>query len=321
MASCLFVAAMIMIFIFECKAADNCVYNDPDSGYTLDLDYFEDMTISSAENAVYYFNYTVCKNSAHVFDCSWSGNPVPEVAMVWYYEYNTASFCAAVTLFDDFNFQPTYTAYNKTWYFYYHNGPSCYEPALDNLWITEIFWICDNTTEYKVTNTVSICHLKLYIHSKYACPTVPPLNNTCAWRSEIGDNILNLTTVSKDVIVGQDASNISLIFLYTPCNNDLACGATKAMAILEDFETNSCNKYLALWEGVHGADMNVNYDKANNGSWQFVFTNGEKCDDYESIFEVYWFCDRNVIPFRLISSTATGICSSQMVITSYLACS
>ena len=94
------------------------------------------------------------------------------------------------------------------------------------------------------------------------------------------------------------------------------------MAVVDDFETNSCSKYLAIWEGVNGKDMMVNYDKANNGSWQFVFSNGEKCNGgYESVFEVYWICDRNVNPFKLISSSTTGICSYQMVISSYLACS
>ena len=182
--------------------------------------------------------------------------------------------------------------------------------------VNKLIWFF---VKYIATTT---CHLKLYIKSKYACPSIPPpINGTCSWTSGVGDNTLNLTSISREIIVGQDRSNTSQIFLYTPCNNDIGCKTTKAMAVLNDIETDSCSKYLALWEGVNGANMNVNYDKNNNGSWQFVFTNGEKCHGYESVFEVYWICDRNVNPFRLVSSTTTGICSSQMVVSSYLACS
>ena len=165
--------------------------------------------------------------------------------------------------------------------------------------------------------------MKLYFNSWYVCQSIPPpLNNTCSWKSGVGNNELNLTSISKDVIVGQDTNNISQIFLYTPCNNNIQCESTKAMAVLNDFETDSCSKYLAKWEGVNGAHMNVNYDKANNGSWQFVLTNGQNCNGgYESAFEIFWICDKSVNPFKLISSTTTGICSYQMVITSYLACS
>ena len=166
------------------------------------------------------------------------------------------------------------------------------------------------------------CKIYLYINSRYACPTLPPVNGSCSWTANNGLNMLNLTSLNDSIIVNADSTNTTLYFLYTPCKNGVECGDIKAMAILQNFEDEICYDYLAIWEGVNGEDLNIDYDPNNGGSWQFTYTNGKKCNGfYESVFQVFWMCDYNQPQFEVIDSRQTGICTFQMTINSSLACS
>ena len=164
--------------------------------------------------------------------------------------------------------------------------------------------------------------INYYIYSKYACPSLPPINSSCAWTANNGVNMLNLTSLQDSIIINADSSNTSLYFLYTPCKNSIECNDAETMAALKDFADDTCPHYLAIWEGVNGKDVNIDYDPMDGGSWQFVYTNGEKCNGfYENIFEVFWMCDRSEPQFKVIDSRQNGICSFQMTINSSLACS
>ena len=162
--------------------------------------------------------------------------------------------------------------------------------------------------------------IDFYIRSKYACPAIP-INGSCEFAANNGVNMLNLTSLNDEIIINVDGSNTTLYFLYTPCKNGIECNDVKAMATLQNFQDDVCEEYLGIWQGVNGQYINIDYDPNNGGSWQFTYTNGQKCNGfYESIFEVYWICDRNTPQFNVIDSRQTGICSFQMTINSSLAC-
>ena len=143
----------IGVLIILCKAQSNCIYNDT-NGNILDLSYFEDFTISVPDGTypLTYYNYTVCKNTARPSFCI-DGTSNPPNAMIWYYFGFDDQDCCATAVWDNFQFQPSYTSYNHSWYFHYtiDNGDDC---ADHDGWTSEIFWVCDNTTIYRAYDSM-----------------------------------------------------------------------------------------------------------------------------------------------------------------------
>ena len=88
------------------------------------------------------------------------------------------------------------------------------------------------------------------------------------------------------------------------------------MAYIFDTRNFECQRYLAEWEnGIN----EPNYSPSLK-SWQFVFTNGEKCDGLESVFIATWVCDENAKTPEVISSAEIEPCITEMIINSTLAC-
>lgn len=197
-------------------------------------------------------------------------------------------------------------------------------PATDTI----INWYCNpyidgplagNATCWSIPGT-HYWSIDLNMYSSAVCYNVSTTTTTttavpggdCFWN--IGNNILNLTSYKNQTIATLETNNTDIIAAITPCENGLQCGNERVMSYEYDFVNDKCDNFLAIWE--EGINEPI-YDP-NNREWQFIYTNGEKCDgNLENIYSVYWLCDYETNnQAKVVYFKQTGICSYEMHVNS-----
>eukprot|EP01084_Bolivina_argentea_P319826 554782_1 len=188
-------------------------------------------------------------------------------------------------------------------------------------------FLCDKTTNLTVrpgyVNPADVCMYEFTLLSKYACgvnntaTTTPIPSGECIWMSSDGNHMLNISSIIGQTLSISEGNTSYLYYLYTPCTNTLKCdNNTYAMAYIFDGYRFECKKYLAVWEdGINGP----NYSEELK-TWQFVFTNGERCDNFENVFIIEWVCDEAAVKPSVVKAIETITCNYQLVINSSLAC-
>ena len=152
--------------------------------------------------------------------------------------------------------------------------------------------------------------------SVYTFNLIQPKSN-CLWN--VGQNVLNLTAFNDKTISMFDPKNNVTLYAISPCGDYLLCNDTKVMSGIYYKTIDNCNEYLSIWniENV----INPNYNSKLK-AWQFVYDNGEKCNGFDPIFEVYWYCDLEIEnDAKIVNFVNVGECTYQMMINSSYACS
>lgn len=141
-------------------------------------------------------------------------------------------------------------------------------------------------------------------------------NSTCSWTSN--DHELDLSAFQGQEIATVDPQNNSISYGISPCDNLLSCDNLKVMSYILDIQDTKCVKYLSIWQnGV----ISPNYNPEMK-TWQFVYNNGQLCDGFENIFEVFWVCDKSEKNnAKIVDFDKTDVCSYKMIINSSFACS
>eukprot|EP01084_Bolivina_argentea_P093899 168830_1 len=145
-------------------------------------------------------------------------------------------------------------------------------------------------------------------------------NNTCyvcSWTANSGLNTLDLTYFSNITITKTSGSNENIFYRYTPCCNTLSCNTKNEMVDLFNSKNDVCDRYLAIWNNT--AQVQVFYD-INSKSWEFVYTNGEKCNGFESLLNIIWKCNPNIQSYNVTVANNVATCQHQIVIDSNFAC-
>ena len=206
-------------------------------------------------------------------------------------------------------------------------GSLCYsERGIKNYYKVAYYFYCDRSTSVTVLpaqqSSGNKCMYEMAIASRYACgdeniTTTSFPGGECIWLSSDGNHILNISSVVGQSLSIKDGNNTSMFYVYTPCTNTIRCdNNTLAMAYIFDDSTFQCKKYLAIYEdGIN--DPNYNEELS---TWQFVYTNGESCGGFESVFIVEWVCDHKANHSIVVSAKETITCNYQLVINSSLAC-
>eukprot|EP01084_Bolivina_argentea_P246073 411885_1 len=318
------VFSIIQLILKQCTnvMGQNCVYTDPISGNKLYLDALQHTTLIHTANETidqHTYTYTPCRNAAG--ECT-DGYSIT-TSMCRQTLDNKPDVCNVIANMDS-TVMPTYFEENSTWWFQFKNGDDvgCGANRVFNS-----YFVCDMTAgDYKIVSageTTISCTYEFNIRTKWACPnqnytttTESPMD--CSWSVNNGENILDLSMFDTDIIMAQLKSNNNLYYLYSPCRNQLKCNNTMNMIELNNGVTLICKQYLGIWNNTK--HINVNYNSIDK-SWQFIYTNGEKCSGFQSIMTIIWTCDESVDYYKVIKADTVAQCQNVMEIKSKNACS
>eukprot|EP01084_Bolivina_argentea_P182039 314343_1 len=232
------------------------------------------------------------------------------------------SVCTVIADMDS-SVMPSYNpSGNGTWQFQFQNGDDegCGAPRILN-----IFFMCDMSAgDYQIQSAGELhtsCNYEYNIRTKWACPgentttTSIPVED-CKWNANNGENILDLSSFDNYTVVAQMDSSAQLSYLYSPCRNELSCNNTMNMIQLNNVLSLGCKQYLAIWETTQHT---VNYNSVDK-SWQFIYTNGEKCNGFQSIMTIIWTCDETVDHYKVVKADTIAPCQNILEIKSKNAC-
>lgn len=296
----------------------NCTwpnYNQPNPPL-LNLSMYQNVTITGTSDACFYFNrfeYSPCSDQFH---CNNS------TCVIAFYGAETGT-CTVGGYFSDTGVG--YGPYGiPGWNMYYWY----FDPWPNEISYTSIFWLCDMNLdhgEYEIVNIScgtnnGIPDITMYINTSAVCnkttttTTAIPIRD-CVWN--IGENMLNLTQYQGQTLTLIEDKNNSILVSISPCSNMLSCNGTKVMSYQYDLTNDKCINYLGIFEqGMIDPSYNL-----NEKEWQFVYTNGQKCNGFENIYTVYWRCDYNTInEAKIVSFDMIGECQYDMHINSSSAC-
>eukprot|EP01084_Bolivina_argentea_P319353 553920_1 len=136
----------------------------------------------------------------------------------------------------------------------------------------------------------------------------------CLWN--VNELTLDLTVFNNVTMSAASQTNNRLLYRYSPCANMLSCNGVKDMVDLVDIATLDCEKYLAVWNHT---GQYPNYDSVDK-SWQFLYTNGENCNGFESVLTVIWECDATVSTYVVKTAKNIAQCQDEIIIASKHAC-
>lgn len=101
------------------------------------------------------------------------------------------------------------------------------------------------------------------------------------------------------------------------------CKGERYQSVFFNRFTGVCDYYLARWEeGATVPKFRSNRDGDNIFTWTFEYTNGEKCNGQDRLFEVVWKCDENAQPFstNTMCENNPSDCYTEIIIPSVYAC-
>eukprot|EP01084_Bolivina_argentea_P130113 229719_1 len=142
-------------------------------------------------------------------------------------------------------------------------------------------------------------------------------NSSCSWKANNGNNTLDLNNFMQETIVQRTQSNENVFYRYTPCRNSLMCNNINEMVDLFSVANGTCDRYLSVWDDM--LKHQVFYD-IDNKSWQFIYTNGKKCNGLESILNIIWKCNTKIKSYNVTFANSLSQCHDQIVIESNFAC-
>ena len=161
------VIACVNMIICVVFAAD-CVYQDSNSGLTLDLSQLKGKTlIGSGTGNTYNFNISPCQNA---IACN-NFNGANYTAMVAEINFIDGS-CFGYEAFFDSKIEPFYNASGPMpqWQFMYENGPKCTSLGHERE-TTQVYmnWYCGNETLVTTALGQNQCTFHFEIETQYAC--------------------------------------------------------------------------------------------------------------------------------------------------------
>eukprot|EP01084_Bolivina_argentea_P229092 386738_1 len=147
--------------------------------------------------------------------------------------------------------------------------------------------------------------------------TPSPIPGGCLFHSSDSKHSLNLSQYEGMTLSKVDDVDNSLVYSLSPCDNLLSCNGEKVNSFVFDITSMECVKYLSIWEENH---VIPKYDE-NDKMWEFIYTDGQKCNGLETVMEIFWVCDPNTANKAVVvSAKSLNECSYQMYVNSSSAC-